>query len=154
MELKDALQITAAGFAGLFAGNAMYIHAADHPARMQLDTKNLRMVWAEGFHRAKKFQGAMVLISAGSAAGVGYLEANADKRCLWFLGAGLFFTVWPYTVAVMFRDIYKNLDPDVFKKEGEEWSRNHIIRWNKQHGYRTAVSMIAFGIFLYGMVKK
>jgi len=56
MDRKECLQIAATAMAGLFAGNAMYINAADHPARMQLDTQNLRLVWREGFHRAKKFQ--------------------------------------------------------------------------------------------------
>ncbi|XP_052810382.1 uncharacterized protein LOC128238464 isoform X2 [Mya arenaria] len=154
LDLKDALKMAATSLAGLFAGNAMYINLVDHPARMNLKTPEMRIVWKEGFHRAKRIQGTMVLIGAAAATGAWYLEENADRRLPWLLGAGLFITVWPWTLLVMIPDINRNLDENVLKNRGEAWSRDHMIRWNKQHGFRTLVSLGAFGIFLYALARK
>lgn len=56
MDLVEGLKLGATGLAGLFAGCAMYINAADHPSRMTLDIRNNRQAWKENFNRAKKFQ--------------------------------------------------------------------------------------------------
>lgn len=60
LSLKDLFKIEATALAGLFAGNAMYVNAADHPARMTLDTVNCRKTWKEAFRRAKKFQVSLI----------------------------------------------------------------------------------------------
>ncbi|KAL4222858.1 hypothetical protein ACF0H5_018898 [Mactra antiquata] len=150
--LKDMLKIEATALAGLFAGNAMYINAAAHPARKNLDTAVCRKVWKEEFLRAKKFQGGMVV--AGTIAGLGafYLD-ESDRRMLWLAGSGVFLSIFPYTLIFMFPDIKKNLADDVMETAGETWIRNHINRWNKQHMVRTVLGFTSFGIFLYALCK-
>lgn len=51
------MKIGATALAGIFAGEALYVNAVDHPSRTEvLDTKNNRLVWAHSYHRAKKLQ--------------------------------------------------------------------------------------------------
>ena len=56
MDTVQGLKLGATGLAGLFAGCAFYVNAADHPARMTLDIHKNRQAWKESFNRAKKFQ--------------------------------------------------------------------------------------------------
>ncbi|KAH3796948.1 uncharacterized protein LOC127839190 isoform X2 [Dreissena polymorpha] len=145
------LKITATGCAGLFAGAAFYINAADQPARMTLDVASCRRHWIEVYNRAKWFQGAMCMAGSLSGAAVYYLESEAENRALWLAGAGVFVLVFPFTIFVMGPDIKKNLKEDVLETAGETWVLNHIKRWNKQHMFRTAFGLLAFDLFLLAL---
>ena len=46
----------ATGCAAMFAGAALYINVAEHPARMTLDVVSARKQWVESFNRAKYLQ--------------------------------------------------------------------------------------------------
>src|SRR5271169_5672259 len=63
--------------AAIFAGAALYINVAEHPARMMLDTRFAASQWAPSYRRATWMQAPLALLSL--AAGVGS----------WFLGGGL-----------------------------------------------------------------
>lgn len=65
--------------AALFAGAALYINVAEHPARMGLETSVAAKQWASSYKRATWLQAPLAL--AGFAAGV----------TAWFLGAS---TAW------------------------------------------------------------
>lgn len=57
MEVTDYLKIGVTALTGIFAGEALYVNAVDHPSRMaNLDTKTNRLVWAHSYHIAKKLQ--------------------------------------------------------------------------------------------------
>lgn len=154
LTVKDCLKLSATGLSGLFAGCALYINAAGHPATLKVDVINRRKVWMDGFHRAKKFQGIMAGLGALAGATVYYLDEESDNRLLWLVGAGVFISVWPWTLIVMIPDINKNLQDDVLETAGETWVKNHMDRWNKQHAVRTVMSSVAFGIFMYALLKK
>ena len=64
------------------------------------------------------FQAAMCVLGSGAGAAVYYLDTGSSSRDLWLMGSGLFFTVFPYTVAVMMPDIKQNLKDDVFETKG------------------------------------
>ena len=63
--VKQCLKFDATALAGMFAGAAMYINAADNPARMTLDTVNCRKHWMEAYNRARIFQVKFKLIYLG-----------------------------------------------------------------------------------------
>jgi hypothetical protein len=50
------LQILATFAAALFAGAALYINLAEHPARMTLGTKMAALQWAPSYKRAARLQ--------------------------------------------------------------------------------------------------
>ncbi|XP_045168647.2 uncharacterized protein LOC123531604 [Mercenaria mercenaria] len=154
LNLKDCLKIGATGLSGLFAGCTLYVNAAGHPAGQTLDLPNCRKDWKENFLRARKIQRPMAVLGALAGAGAYYLDKDSDTRSLWLVGSSIFICVWPWTVIVMLPDIKKNLQDDVIKTAGETWVKNHIIRWNKQHGVKTFLSCTAFGIFLYALSRK
>ena len=60
--VKQCLKFDATALAGMIAGAAMYINAADNPARMTLDTVNCRKHWMEAYNRARIFQVKFKLI--------------------------------------------------------------------------------------------
>jgi hypothetical protein len=79
--MLDALQFAATLSAALFAGAAIYINVAEHPARMSLDTRSAASQWAPSYKCATWMQAPLAIISF--LAGVG----------VWFLGGGLMWLV-------------------------------------------------------------
>ena len=71
------LKFVATFAAALFAGAALYINVAEHPARMTLDTRFAAAQWAPSYRRATWMQAPLALFSL--AAGV----------ASWLLGGGL-----------------------------------------------------------------
>ena len=75
--MLSVLKFIALLAAALFAGAALYINVAEHPARMSLDTKSAAAEWAPSYRRATWMQAPLALLSL--AAGLGS----------WLLGAGI-----------------------------------------------------------------
>src|SRR5258705_2972469 len=71
------LKFIATFSAALFAGAALYINVAEHPARMTLDTRFAAAQWAPSYRRATWMQAPLALLSL--VAGLGS----------WLLGGGL-----------------------------------------------------------------
>jgi hypothetical protein len=58
-----AFEFIAVLCAGLFAGAALYITLAEHPARMGLETRIAALQWAPSYKRATWMQGPLTLLS-------------------------------------------------------------------------------------------
>ena len=67
--MLSTLQFIAALSAALFAGAAIYINVAEHPARMAIDTRSAAMQWAPSYQRATWMQAPLAILSC--LAGVG-----------------------------------------------------------------------------------
>src|ERR1700728_3025421 len=70
------LKFIATFSAAVFAGAALYINVAEHPARMTLDTRFAAAQWAPSYRRATWMQAPLALLS---------LVAGAAS---WILGGG------------------------------------------------------------------
>src|SRR5271154_5362392 len=57
------LKFMATFTAAMFAGAALYINVAEHPARMELDTKFAAAQWASSYRRATWMQAPLALLS-------------------------------------------------------------------------------------------
>src|SRR5919202_4857729 len=95
--MLSALQFIATLSAALFAGAAIYINVAEHPARMTLDTRSAAMQWAPSYKRATWMQAPLALSSfiAGVAAWL------LGGGLLWLIAALLIGAVVPFTLIVI-----------------------------------------------------
>ena len=69
----------------VFAGAAIYINVAEHPARMECGTDMAATVFGPSYRRAAAMQASLALVA--TIAGVS-LGVNGGSS-LWFLGAGI-----------------------------------------------------------------
>ena len=141
--MLQALEFIATFAAVLFAGAALYINVAEHPARMGLETKMAALQWAPSYKRATLLQAPLALVSlmAGSVAWLS--GAN-----LWWLVAALFIgAVVPFTFVVVMPTNHKLLAPDRDLTSVE--TRELLQKWGKLHAVRTVLSLAASVIYLW-----
>ena len=67
----------------LFAGAAIYINVAEHPARMGCDTKTAATVWMPSYKKATLMQAPLAVISFLAGVAVWLLGGGV----LWLFGA-------------------------------------------------------------------
>ena len=91
--MLQALEFIAALCAALFAGAALYINLAEHPARMGLDTRTAALHWAPSYKRATWMQAPLALLSFLSGVVAWSMGAGAG----WLVAALLIGTVVPFT---------------------------------------------------------
>lgn len=137
-----ASEILATFAAALFAGAALYINVAEHPARMELETRVAVSQWAPSYKRATWLQAPLAVLS--SVAGIGSWALGAGAGWLWgalFIGA-----VVPFTLIVVMPTNRKLLDPRRDQDASE--TRALLGRWNLLHSVRTLLSAIALVVDL------
>ena len=142
MSPLSALQITAAFCAALFAGAALYINVAEHPARMVLDTRHAALQWAPSYERATWMQAPLALLSllAGTAASL--MGGGAG----WLGAALLIGAVVPFTFVVILPTNHALLAPD--RDLASDETRVLLERWARLHAVRTALSLAATAVYL------
>jgi len=142
MSPLSALQITAAFCAALFAGAALYINVAEHPARMVLDTRHAALQWAPSYERATWMQAPLALLSllAGTAASL--MGGGAG----WLGAALLIGAVVPFTFVVVLPTNHALLAPD--RDLASDETRVLLERWARLHAVRTALSLAATAVYL------
>jgi len=64
--MLSVLKFIAVLAATLFAGAALYINVAEHPARMSLKTKSAAAEWAPSYRRATWMQAPLALLAVSS----------------------------------------------------------------------------------------
>src|SRR3546814_14533029 len=84
--------------ASLFAGAALYVSLAEHPARMRLDDRSALAHWKPSYARATWMQASLALLSAALG-----LWAWWGLGVVWLLvGALLIGAVVPFPLIVIF----------------------------------------------------
>jgi hypothetical protein len=140
-----ALQLVATLSATLFAGAALYINVAEHPARMALDTKTAVLQWAPSYRRATKLQAPLALLSFASGTAAWLLSAEV----VWLLAAVFIGIVVPFTLVVIMPTNRQLLDPNRDHASAE--TRKLLERWNKLHAVRTLLSIISSFFYLWAL---
>src|SRR5688572_19239473 len=144
--MTEALQLAAILSGGLFAGAALYINLAEHPARMQCGTELAATVFGPSYHRAARMQAPLALVSSVSAAGLWWLDGSA----LWLAGALLIFFVIPFTLIVIARINNQLLAPGVDRQSPN--THKLLVRWGQLHALRTVAGLAATAIFLIAVL--
>ena len=141
--MLQALELLATFAAALFAGAALYINLAEHPARMGLETKIAALQWAPSYKRATWLQAPLALVSFLTGAAAWLLGASVG----WIVGALLIGAVVPFTFIVIMPTNHKLLAPGRDLSSAE--TRELLDKWGKLHAVRTALSLIASIVFLW-----
>jgi hypothetical protein len=140
--MLTTLQIVATLCAAVFAGAALYINVAEHPARMELDTRSAAMQWAPSYERATRMQAPLALLSFLAGTVVWIMGAGAG----WLVAALLIGAVVPFTFVGIMPTNHELLAPgrDLASPE----TRTLLERWARLHGVRTALSLAATVTYL------
>lgn len=140
--MLEALQIVATFCAALFAGAALYITVAEHPARMALDTRAAALQWVPSYKRATWMQAPLALLSFLSGAAASLMGAGPG----WMVAAVLIGLVVPFTFMVIMPTNHRLLAPD--RDLGTVETRSLLEHWAKLHTVRTTLSLLATILFM------
>jgi anthrone oxygenase-like protein len=145
--VTDILRLIAVLSASLFAGAALYINVAEHPARMHLETASAVRQWAPSYKRATWLQAPLAIISflAGAAAWL----AGAGAR--WLIGALLVGAVVPFTFVSIMPTNHRLLSPSL--DLGSDEARALLVNWGRLHAVRTVLSLMAAGTYSWLIVR-
>ena len=137
------LSLLATLSAALFAGAALYINLAEHPARLELNTRSAAAQWAPSYRRATWLQAPLALVSL--CAGVAASTIGAGFG--WAVAAALIGAVVPFTLIGIMPTNRALLAPGRDLNSAE--TRTLLVRWGRLHAVRTALSIAATGLYLY-----
>ena len=141
--MLQAAEFIATFCAALFAGAALYINVAEHPARMGLDTRNAVMQWAPSYKRATWLQAPLALVSCLSGVVAWFLGGGVA----WLIAAVLIGTVVPFTLIGIMPTNHKLLAPGRDLDSTE--TRMLLNRWGKLHAVRTTLSIVASALYIW-----
>jgi hypothetical protein len=137
------LEFLATLFAGIFAGAALYITVAEHPARLSCDTRTAISQWAPSYTRATLMQAPLAVLSLLS----GFLAWFFGAGALWLCAAVLIGLVVPFTLVVIMPTNQRLLEND--RDRASEQTRLLLVRWGTLHAVRTWLSLAAFVVDLW-----
>lgn len=141
------LPALALALAATFFGIALYINIAEQPARLALADMPLLEQWKVSFGVGFVLQGSLTL--AAGLAGIGAWWRSRDW--LWGAGGILMLANWPWTLLVIAPTNAALLAISA-EAAGPE-SRALIEHWGLIHGGRTALSLVAVGLFLAALAR-
>jgi uncharacterized membrane protein len=146
--LVSILEFVATLSGTLFAGAALYINVAEHPARMGLETRIAALQWAPSYQRATWLQAPLALLSliSGTAA---WLSGAGPA---WLIGALLIGAVVPFTFIAIMPTNNRLLAPG--RDLGSEETRALLIRWGHLHAVRTVLSLAGASIYLAALLDR
>jgi hypothetical protein len=141
--MLPVLQFLATFCTALFAGAALYINVAEHPARMFGDARFALKQWAESYKRATLMQAPLALVGFVASVAAWLLGASA-----WWLVAGLLIGLpVPFTLIVIMPANHKLLATDRDPASAE--TRALLERWGKLHAVRSVSSLLATVLLLW-----
>ena len=129
--------------ATLFAGAALYVSVAEHPARLQLDDRAALTQWKPAYARGAVMQASLAI--AGFL--LGALAWWQTGLWLWLIGALVLLANWPYTLLCIMpvNRTLKAIDP----ANADAQTRTLIEKWNGLHAGRTALGFASAAILLW-----
>jgi len=128
--------------AALFAGAALYISLAEHPARMKLDDRSALAHWKPSYAAAAPLQAGLALLSL--LLGVWAWWKAGDDGLL--IGGLIMGAIFAFTLAVIFPTNRRLLaiDPGA----ADSASRALLLRWGRLHHVRTLLALGAVAAYL------
>lgn len=136
-----SMQVLALLCAALFAGAALYITIAEHPARLELADAPLLAQWQPSYRRALPVQAGLA-IAGGLAALVAWWLGGGPG---WAVGGAVLLANWPFTMLVIMpvNTQLKAIRP----VDADAHSRALLLRWGRLHAVRSGLGLAAALIF-------
>lgn len=140
--MDSILEILATVCAGLFAGAALYINLAEHPARMECGTALAVRQFAPSYRRAALMQATLAIVGLASAVGAWWRGSGVAV----LTGGLLLGAVVPFTLLVV-RPVNHRLFAHRVGVDSVE-ATALLRRWGRLHAVRTILGLLAFGTLL------
>ena len=133
--------------AAVFAGAALYVNVAEHPARMRLDDRSLLVQWKPAYARGTAMQAPLAIVGFV----LGLAAWWASGKWLWGLGALAMIAPWPWTLLAIMptNHTLESLDG---LRDGAE-SRRLLEKWSRLHAVRTGLGFTATLIYLWASLR-
>ena len=128
---------------GLFAGAAIYISLVEHPVRELLDTGAAATQWAPSYKRATWMQAPLAIVGLVTGTLAGFMGGGVG----WIVGALLIGSVVPVTFKIIMPTNQLLLEPGRDLNSAE--TRTLLDRWGRLHLIRSALSLVAFVLFVW-----
>ena len=144
--LLPTLEFVATLAGALFAGAALYINVAEHPARMGLETRMAALQWAPSYQRATWLQAPLALLSLACGIAAWLLGAGIA----WLIAALLIGAVVPFTFAAIMPTNNKLLAPGRDLSSPE--TRELLLQWGRLHAVRTVLSLAGVALYLLSLL--
>jgi hypothetical protein len=137
----QAFEFIAALCAALFAGAALYITLAEHPARMGLETRIAALQWAPSYKRATWMQVPLALLSVLS----GVVAWRMGDGLGWLVAALLIGAVVPFTLIGITPTNHQLLAPG--RDLGSADTRTLLERWGTINVCRGSSTARRWGVY-------
>lgn len=128
--------------AAAFAGAAIYINVAEHPARLHLPTSPLLTQWKPSYKRGFAMQSSLAIVG-GVLGGLAWWHSG---HWAWLAGAIVLVANWPYTlIAIMPLNLrLMAIEPD----HADESTRKDLERWAGLHAVRSALGTVSAALYV------
>lgn len=133
--------------AAAFAGAAIYINLAEHPARLRLPVGALLTQWKPSYARGFAMQASLAVLGGIS----GVLAWWGSRDGLWLAGAIVLVANWPFTLLVIMPTNLRLMAtaPD----SADAATRLLLERWGRLHAVRSVLGAIATLLFLMAALR-
>lgn len=126
----------------LFAGAAVYVSVAEHPARMGLEPGPALAQWKPAYQRGTAMQGSLAIVCFA----LGVAACLTQGGVAWIVGAVLMLGNWPWTLFVIM-PVNKQLTATDPATAGPE-TRALLDKWAALHKVRVALGVGSALVFL------
>jgi hypothetical protein len=132
---------------GLFTGAALYVNAAEQPARLGLEPLALLAEWKPAYRNGTLMQAPLAVVGFLLGAAAWWQVAQ-----LAYLVAGLAMIAnLPWTFLVIFPTNRKLESTPV--ENADDRTRALVVRWGRLHAVRTGFGFLAMSAFVAGLLQ-